>query len=250
MIYARVSYYHQEKCGFIVEDKIQFIEGSVFGWHRLTGETANLAEVSFLPPVQPSKVVAVGLNYKDHIQEMGLDTPKNPTLFLKPSTAVIGDKDSIHIPEMSRQVDYEGELALVINKRASHVRPDQAKNYILGYTCLNDVTARDLQAVDGQWIRAKGFDTFCLLGPIVTDQVDPQSLNIKTCLNGKIRQSSNTREFLWNVYELVSFVSCVMTLLPGDVITTGTPSGIGPMQAGDVVEVTIEGIGTLQNFVS
>lgn len=250
MIYARVAYYHQEKCGFIAEDKIQFFEGSVFGWHRLTGETASLAEVSFLPPVLPSKVVAVGLNYKDHIQEMGLDTPKSPTLFLKPSTAVIGDKDNIHIPAMSRQVDYEGELALVINKRASQVRPEQAANYILGYTCLNDVTARDLQAIDGQWTRAKGFDTFCPLGPIVTDQVDPQNLEIKTCLNGKLCQSSNTREFLWNVYDLVSFVSHAMTLLPGDVITTGTPSGIGPMQSGDIVEITIEGIGTLQNFVS
>jgi 2-keto-4-pentenoate hydratase/2-oxohepta-3-ene-1,7-dioic acid hydratase in catechol pathway len=203
--------------------------------------------VRLLAPTAPLKVVAVGLNYRDHAKEMGMAVPEDPILFIKPSTSVIGPGDDIVMPVSSTRVDYEGELAVVIGKRAKDVSAADAKGYIFGYTCLNDVTARDLQAKDVQFTRAKSFDTFCPIGPWVETELDPYNLAIETRLAGKTVQSSNTAQMKWGAYELVSFISSVMTLLPGDVIATGTPPGIGPMAPGDRVEVTIAGIGTLAN---
>jgi 2-keto-4-pentenoate hydratase/2-oxohepta-3-ene-1,7-dioic acid hydratase in catechol pathway len=207
----------------------------------------SIGAVRLLPPTAPLKVVAVGLNYLDHAKEMGMTPPDDPILFIKPSTSVIGPGDDILMPEASARVDYEGELAVIIGKRAKGVSVAEAKGHIFGYTCLNDVTARDLQAKDIQFTRAKSFDTFCPIGPWVETELDPYNLPIETRLNGKTVQSSNTAQMKWGVYELVSFISSVMTLLPGDVIATGTPPGIGPMAPGDRVEVIIEGIGTLAN---
>jgi 2-keto-4-pentenoate hydratase/2-oxohepta-3-ene-1,7-dioic acid hydratase in catechol pathway len=203
--------------------------------------------VRLLAPTAPLKVVAVGLNYLDHAKEMGMAVPEDPILFIKPSTSVIGPGDDIVMPKSSARVDYEGELAVVIGKRAKDVAAADAKGYIFGYTCLNDVTARDLQAKDIQFTRAKSFDTFCPIGPWVETDLDPYNLAIETRLSGKTVQSSNTAQMKWGAYELVSFISSVMTLLPGDIIATGTPPGIGPMAPGDRVEVTIAGIGTLTN---
>ena len=213
-------------------------------------EKLPLKGVRLLSPVVPSKVVCVGLNYADHAVETKLPIPKEPCLFMKPATAVIGPEEKIIYPAMSQRVDYEAELGVVIKKKMRNVEPEQAADYILGYTCLNDVTARDLQKSDGQWTRAKSFDTFCPIGPWVVEGIDPSDLAVKLRLNGEQRQSSRTRELIFNVPRLVSFMSKVMTLLPGDVIATGTPSGIGPMQKGDVVEVEIEGIGVLRNVVA
>ncbi len=203
--------------------------------------------VRLLAPTAPIKVVAVGLNYLDHAKEMGMAPPEDPILFIKPSTSVIGPGDDIVMPVSSARIDYEGELAVVIGRRAKDVSVADAKSHIFGYTCLNDVTARDLQAKDVQFTRAKSFDTFCPIGPWVETELDPYNLAIETRLNGKAVQSSNTGQMKWGAYELVSFISSVMTLLPGDVIATGTPPGIGPMAPGDRVEVIIAGIGTLTN---
>jgi 2-keto-4-pentenoate hydratase/2-oxohepta-3-ene-1,7-dioic acid hydratase in catechol pathway len=203
-----------------------------------------------LAPVLPSKILAVGLNYRDHAMEMGHDLPASPILFMKPSTAVIGPEEAIVYPSQATRVDYEAELAVVIKQRCRNVRPEDARAVILGYTCLNDVTARDLQAKDGQWTRAKSFDTFAPLGPwIETDLADPHDLAIRARLNGKTVQSSHTGNLIFSVFELVAFISSVMTLERHDVIATGTPSGIGPMARGDEVTIEIDGIGTLTNAV-
>ncbi len=208
-----------------------------------------LSEVRLLAPAQPTKVVAVGLNYRDHAEEVGLPIPDEPLLFLKPASSVIGPEDSIIMPSMSSRVDYEAELAVVIGKTAVKVPEEKAGEHILGYTCLNDVTARDLQAKDGQWTRAKGFDTFCPIGPWVETELDPWDLRVELFLNHERRQHSRTSNLVFNVFRLVSYVSHIMTLVPGDIIATGTPSGIGPMSAGDSVEVRVEGIGSLVNHV-
>jgi len=236
--------------GVVDGDRLVPIDGSIFGEFAIGGEALPLAGVRLLAPVEPSKIVAVGLNYRDHAMERGKPLPEEPLLFLKPSTAVIGPHDAIVYPRMSRRVDYEGELAVVIGKRASGVTAlEPVEPYILGYTCFNDITARDLQDKDKQFTRAKSFDTFAAIGPWISTGVDPSALDIKTYLNGKLRQSSNTRHLIFTIPDLVRFISNVMTLLPGDVITTGTPSGIGPMDPGDEVDVEIEGIGTLRNRV-
>ena len=216
----------------------------------LTGRRFALAEVRLLAPLLPSKVVCVGQNYADHIEEMGSERPPAPVIFLKPSTAVCGPGDPIRRPtRVSERVDYEGELAVIIGRLCSEVPADRAAEVIFGYTCANDVTARDLQARDGQWTRAKGFDTFCPLGPWIETAVDPANLSLTTSLNNEVRQRSNTSLLLHDVPALVAFVSQVMTLIPGDVLLTGTPAGVGPMDKGDEVAVTIEGIGTLTNPV-
>ena len=220
---------------------------------RVSGEETRyfkLEDVKILPPVQPSKVVCVGLNYKEHAQEMGMELPKEPVIFLKPSTSVIGHMDPIKYPkDMVKRLDYEGELGVVIRERAYRLKRGEEKSYIMGYTCVNDVTARDLQERDGQWTRAKSFDTFCPIGPWIETSLDPTSLKIETLLNGKVVQSSNTSDLIFDPFYLVWFISQIMTLLPGDVISTGTPPGVGPMDVGDVVEVRIEGIGSLVNRV-
>ncbi|MBE3575678.1 MAG: fumarylacetoacetate hydrolase family protein [Firmicutes bacterium] len=231
------------------EGMIDVCSGDPWVGLRPTGETVPVGQVRLLAPCQPSKIVAVGLNYADHAREMGDDLPAVPMLFLKPSTAVIGPEEPILYPAMSSQVDYEAELAVVIKDRIRCVEPAAVRSHILGYTCLNDVTARDLQRADGQWTRAKSFDTFAPIGPCITDEVDPDHADVALYLNGRLRQQSNTHHFIFNVDKLVSFISQVMTLLPGDVVTTGTPSGVGPMQPGDVVEVVVEGVGRLRNRV-
>ncbi len=203
--------------------------------------------VKFLPPVEPSKIVAVGLNYVDHAAELSMPLPDEPVIFLKPPSAVIGDGDPIVLPDVGR-IDYEGELAVVIAKECRNVAASDAADYILGYTCFNDVTARDLQAKDGQWTRAKSFDTFAPLGPYIAELDDAGKLSIVTRLNGEVVQKSNTSNMVFDVFELVSFISSVMTLKPGDIIATGTPAGVGRLRDGDIVEVEIEGIGVLRNF--
>ncbi len=211
------------------------------------GRDFTLEEVQLTAPCLPSKVVAIGLNYRDHAEELGLALPDEPILFLKPSTSVIGPGDKIVLPPQSKRVDYEAELAIVISKLARDVSHAKAHEYILGYTCLNDVTARDLQTKDGQWTRAKSFDTFCPIGPWIITDIDVSNLRIELYLNGETKQESRTSNLIFGPAELVEFISGIMTLNPGDVIATGTTSGIGPMKPGDTVEVRIEGIGSLIN---
>jgi len=218
---------------------------------RLTGVRYPLADVRLLAPVLPSKVVAIGRNYADHAAELGNEVPDDPIIFLKPSTAVVGPRDPIVYPtQLSERVDFEGELAVVIGRLCRQVPPERVGEVIFGYTCANDVTARDLQAKDGQWARAKGFDTFCPLGPWIETDIDPADLELTTIVNGEIRQNSRTSLLLHNVTALISYVTAVMTLLPGDVLLTGTPAGVGSVKEGDEVSVTIEGIGTLTNGVT
>jgi len=217
---------------------------------QFSGVTYPLDEVRLLAPVLPSKVVAVGKNYADHAREMGGEPPAEPVLFLKPSTAVTGPRDPIGYPvKLTQRVDFEGELAVIIGRLCREVPAAQAASVIFGYTCANDVTARDLQSRDGQWTRAKGFDTFCPLGPWIETAVDPGDLALSTSVNGEVRQQARTSQLLHDVPALVEYISAVMTLLPGDVLLTGTPAGVGPLEDGDEVSVTIEGIGTLTNTV-
>lgn len=208
-----------------------------------------MAGARMMPPAMPTKIVCVGVNYRQHAQEMGHTLPAEPLIFLKPPTAMNAPGGEIRIPEGVGRVDYEGELAIVMGRRAHHVSAEDAMSYVLGYTCANDVTARDLQKRDGQWTRAKGFDGFCPFGPWVETDVDPSDLRIETLVNGEVRQSSRTSDMIFDVPALIAFISNVMTLLPGDVVLTGTPSGIGELHAGDIVEVRIEGVGTLTNHV-
>jgi 2-keto-4-pentenoate hydratase/2-oxohepta-3-ene-1,7-dioic acid hydratase in catechol pathway len=223
--------------------------GTPFALFRRGRRRYALKHTVLLAPVLPTKIVAVGLNYRDHAQEMGLRIPSEPRIFLKPTTALIGPDDPIVYPPQSRRVEHEAELAIVIKRRCRNVSAERAREYVLGYTCLNDVTARDLQERDGMPSRAKAFDTFCPIGPCVATDIDPNAVTIEAYVNGENRQSSSTKELIFPVEELVARVSEVMTLLPGDVISTGTPSGVGPLRPGDRVEVRIEGIGSLRNPV-
>ena len=216
-----------------------------------TETKVSLDEVRLLAPVIPrSKVVCVGKNYADHAAEMGSEVPKEPVIFLKPNTSVIGPDDLIQCPRMSERVDFEGELAVVISRICKDVPREKVSDVIFGYTIANDVTARDLQKIDGQWNRAKGFDTFCPLGPWIETEFEPGSQQIKTTLDGEIKQSDVLTSMTFKIPEIIEFISSVMTLLPGDVILTGTPAGIGPMPPGAEVVITIEGIGSLSNKVS
>jgi len=215
------------------------------------GDYFKLEDVRLLAPVLPSKIAAIGLNYRAHAAEFNQKLPCEPLFFIKPSTAVIGPGDEIIYPKhMSHRVDYEAELAVVMGRRAKDVSPSGARSCILGYTAFNDVTARDLQGRDGQWTRAKSFDTFAPMGPWIETELDPNAVTIEAFLNGERRQGANTADMIFNVFELVSFVSKVMTLLPGDVIATGTPPGVGRMKSGDTVEIRVEGIGALVNTVA
>jgi 2-keto-4-pentenoate hydratase/2-oxohepta-3-ene-1,7-dioic acid hydratase in catechol pathway len=233
------------------------IEGHPFGQISFTGARYAQADVRLLSPILPSKVVCVGKNYAGHVKEMNTgDAPKAPLLFLKPSTSVIGPGDAIRIPPGSTNVHHEAELAVVIGARgARNVRPDQVPGSIFGYTIANDVTERDMQKSDGQWTRAKGFDSFCPLGPWIETDLpglgkDPADLEVTSTVDGELRQSGRTSQLLFDVPTLISYISDVMTLLPGDVVLTGTPEGVGPIRAGQRVDVTIEGLGTLSNPVS
>ncbi|MGD0915370.1 MAG: fumarylacetoacetate hydrolase family protein [Thermodesulfobacteriota bacterium] len=237
------------KWGVMEEDSIREMDGDPFRPFHLTSKAKGLQEIKLLSPCLPSKIVALGVNYRDHAEEMKTPLPKKPLLFLKPSTSVIGPGEDIAYPKMSNRVDYEAELAVVIRKLAKALPVEKAAEYILGYTCLNDVTARDLQPKDGQWTTAKGFDTFAPIGPWIVTDIDPCHLEISSYLNGERRQHSNTKNLVFNPFHLVSFISHVMTLLPGDVIATGTPAGIGPMVIGDKIDIVIEEIGMLSNRV-
>ena len=208
-----------------------------------------LAGVKLLAPVLPSKVVAIGKNYADHVKEMGGDAPVDPVMFLKPSTSVVGPGTPIALPHQSGNVHYEAELAVVIGRLCKDVPVERAHEVVLGYTCANDVTARDLQKSDGQWARAKGFDTFCPIGPWVETELDPSDLRISLTVGDETKQDGRTSQMIRGVNELVAYVSQAMTLLPGDVLLTGTPAGVGPIVHGDTVSVTIEDIGTLTNPV-
>jgi 2-keto-4-pentenoate hydratase/2-oxohepta-3-ene-1,7-dioic acid hydratase in catechol pathway len=244
---ARFLYKRKEAFGIVEGDHIQMAEGAMFGAFHRTKQGCSLEKVKLLPPVMPSKIVAIGLNYKDHAAEVKFELPEEPLLFLKPPSAVIGHLDHIIYPPIAQRVDYEGELGIVIGKAAKQVPEERADEFILGYTCFNDVTARDLQGKDGQWTRAKGFDTFAPLGPWIETEIDTSCLKLETFLNGERKQASDTSYLIFPPRRLVSFISRVMTLYPGDCIATGTPSGIGPMNVGDTVEVMIEGIGRLMN---
>ncbi|MDD4504093.1 MAG: fumarylacetoacetate hydrolase family protein [Clostridiaceae bacterium] len=234
----------------LVEDSMVYkIEGDIFSAYKVTEEKFKLSDIKLLAPCKPSKIVAVGINYRDHAAEMNNDLHEDPVLFIKPSTAVIGPEEKIIRPQMSHRVDYEAELGLVIGKQAKNVESNEAFQYVLGATCFNDVTARDLQEKDGQWTRAKSFDTFAPMGPFIVTGVDYNNIDIELVLNGETKQKSNTSYFITKAHEIVSYISRIMTLYPGDVIATGTPAGVGPMSKGDIVEVRLQGVGILKNYI-
>lgn len=229
--------------------RVREIAGAPFDRVEATGVARRLEEVRLLAPVVPGKIVAVGLNYRDHAREMGKKIPEEPLLFLKASSALNDPGGKIVYPSQSERVDYEAELAVVIGRAAKNVKEKDAAAHILGYTCINDVTARDLQVKDVQYTRAKGFDTFAPLGPWIVTGFDPTEASVRCLVNGEVRQDGNTREMGASVFRLVEFISSVMTLFPGDVIATGTPPGVGSLRVGDVVTVEVGGIGALTNRV-
>jgi 2-keto-4-pentenoate hydratase/2-oxohepta-3-ene-1,7-dioic acid hydratase in catechol pathway len=248
---ARFSHDGAIDYGIVDEDALVILAGDpMFAGFDTTGERVPLGKVgALLAPVIPrSKVVAVGKNYRDHAAEMDSEAPEEPLLFLKPNTSVIGLGDAIVIPAQSQHVEYEGELAVVIGKIAKNVAAEDAHDYIFGYTVANDVTARDLQKTDGQWTRAKGFDTFCPLGPVIETELKPDAY-VRTRVNGELKQDGKISDMVHDIPSIVAYASSVFTLLPGDVILTGTPAGVGPIKAGDTVEVEIEGVGSLVNPV-
>ncbi|HEV2289218.1 MAG TPA: fumarylacetoacetate hydrolase family protein [Candidatus Acidoferrales bacterium] len=235
--------------GMIEGDQVVEILGP-FEPRQKTGKNWQLASVKLLAPSEPSKIVCVGRNYAEHAAELGSDVPREPLIFLKPPSAILAPEDPIVLTPLSERVDYEGELAIIIGKRCARLKPsDDVRPYILGYTCLNDVTARDLQKKDVQFTRAKGFDTFCPFGPVLETDLDLTTAMVETFVNKKKRQAARIAEMIFPVDVIIRWISQVMTLLPGDVIATGTPSGVGPLVAGDVVEVSVGGIGTLRNRV-
>lgn len=243
------------KHGWMVEanHKVRVIEGDIYKIQSakpiMTGLELSLDDITVKAPSEPSKVVCIGVNYRDHAEEMGIELPNEPLMFLKPSTTVVGPNEPIVYPKLTENLHYEGELAVVIKKEAKKVKAEDADDYILGVTCAIDVTARDLQMSDGQWTRAKSFDTFCPLGPAIAAKLDYQNLRIVTRVNGEVRQDSNTNQMVFTIPQIVEAVSAVMTLLPGDVILTGTPPGVGELKPGDEISVSIEGIGTLSTHV-
>ena len=237
--------------GAIVEDDtIRVLEGTFFERPVPTGEEIPLDDVRLLAPILPSKIVAVGKNYVAHAAEFGMTVPEEPLLFLKPSTAVIGPGDPIELLPISRRVDYEGELAVVISRLARHVRAEEAGSVILGHTIANDVTLRDLQKTDDQWARAKGFDGSCPLGPWIETDLDPADVFLQTRVNGEPRQQATTSDMVFGIAELIEYITAFMTLLPGDVLLTGTPEGVGKLEPSDVVEIEVDGIGVLSNPVA
>jgi 2-keto-4-pentenoate hydratase/2-oxohepta-3-ene-1,7-dioic acid hydratase in catechol pathway len=246
-----VRFRHDDRIstGVLEDDSIRVLSGTFFENPVPTGGEVGVSDVRLLAPVIPSKVVAVGRNYVAHAQELGNEVPEEPLIFLKPSTSVIGPGDPVPLPPESGRVDHEAELAVVIGRLCRRVAEEEAPKFVLGYTCGNDVTARDLQEKDGQWTRAKGFDGFCPLGPWVQTELDPSDIEVACRVNGEVRQSGRTSAMAFPPPVLVAYVSQVMTLLPGDVILTGTPAGIGPLAEGDQVEVEVEGIGVLANRV-
>lgn len=210
-------------------------------------ETYDLSKVNILPPIIPSKIVCVGLNYENHAKELGLELPEEPTLFIKPASSIIGHRDKVIYPATSKQLDYEAELAVVISKEAKFVAHDEVDDYIGGYTILNDVTARDLQTKDGQWTRSKSFDTFCPVGPVIETDLDPENQSIMLKCNGELKQRDNTANMIFSARDLIVYISSIMTLNPGDIIATGTPMGVGHFKPKDIVRIKIRDIGILEN---
>ncbi len=265
----KTGYLENNKVFELEKDILEYFNSNFDDVKKEITNTYKIEEIKVINPVNPSKIVCVGLNYKDHAKELNMELPDTPKLFIKPSTSVIGTNDNIIKPNMSNEIDYEGELAIVIGKKCKNVEVDESNDYIFGYTVLNDVTARDVQRYDKQWTRGKSFDTFAPIGPVIETDLDPQNQKIKTTIlkeNTKpsklaettdesknkelikeIRQDSNTSNMVFSSYELVSFISKVMTLNPGDVIATGTPPGVGQVKIGEIVEVEIEDIGILSN---
>jgi 2-keto-4-pentenoate hydratase/2-oxohepta-3-ene-1,7-dioic acid hydratase in catechol pathway len=242
----------QEQITRLLLQAPQYSDGDVEGLPSRRMERIPLAEASLLPPVQPSKIICVGRNYRAHAAELGHDIPLEPLLFFKPPSALLAPGGTIRRPEVAERTDYEGELGVVIARRCHRLADSEdARPYILGYTCVNDFTARDLQKKDGQWTRAKGFDTFCPVGPTVADGLDPWSgVQVETRVNGNVRQAGNTRDFIFPLDVVIRYASRIMTLEPGDLISTGTPEGVGPVVAGDTIEISIDGIGQLRNSVA
>lgn len=247
--YVRFELNGSPNFGLLADEQITVIAGDIFGEHQLTDQVVPLSGVRLLTPCQPSKLPCVGLNYRKHAMELGMKLPGEPVIFLKPVTALLPPEGEIIYWPTVGQLDYEGEFAIVIGKQCHRVSEADAMQHVFGYTIANDVTARDLQAKDGQWTRAKSFDTFCPLGPSIVTGIDASDLGLRTLLNGVVKQDGRTSDVIFPIPYMVSFVSQVMTLYPGDVILTGTPSGIGPMQVGDQVEIQIEQIGSLINRV-
>ena len=242
---------HPEPSAGVVEgNTVWEISGELWGPRERTGQSRPLETVKLLPPSVPSKIVCVGKNYVDHAAEMGGPPPKEPILFLKPPSSIIAPEDPVILPAISNRMDYEGEIAVVIGRRCRNLRADEDVHpYILGYTCFNDVTARDLQKLDGQWTRGKSFDTFCPFGPVLETNAPSADARVETFVNGAKKQSALLSEMIFSVDVIIRFIAQVMTLEPGDLIATGTPAGIGPVKPGDVMEVSITGIGTLRNPV-
>lgn len=237
------------KYGWLLDDKVGEISGNIFGRYRRREAETPLADVNLLAPSEPSKIVCVGRNYVEHAKELGNEVPKVPLIFLKPPSSIIAPGETIILPPQSAQVEHEGELVVVIGKRGRHITAGNAKKHILGYTIGNDVTARDLQKIDDQWTRAKGFDTFCPFGPWVDTDFDPADAVLTVRVNGQMRQMASTRDMVFNVGVLIAYISSIMTLEPGDLIFTGTPSGVAPLKDGDEVSVEIEGLGEIRNKV-
>jgi 2-keto-4-pentenoate hydratase/2-oxohepta-3-ene-1,7-dioic acid hydratase in catechol pathway len=238
------------RTGWVLEDKVGPVDGDIFGEYFRQEVDIPLDKVRLLPPVLPSKIVCVGRNYAAHAREHGADVPEIPLLFLKPPSSLLGHGGTILLPPQSQQVEHEAELAIVIGKRGRWIHPQEALQYVFGYTIANDVTARDLQRSDGQWTRAKGFDTFCVVGPWVETQFEHTDAMITCHVNSELRQMASTRDMVFGVTQLIAFASTIMTLEPGDLLLTGTPSGVSPLQPGDTVEVKIDGLGALRNPVA
>lgn len=249
MLIVRCAINNRITYGVVEDERVFTLKEDPFSKIQRTGDSYQLSEVVLLAPCQPSKIICVGLNYVDHAAELNLALPEEPILFLKPPSTLVGPYTPVIYPNISKQVDYEAELAIVIREKARNVSIENAYQKVLGYTCGNDVTARDLQRKDGQWTRAKSFDTFCPLGPWIRDDLDPNNLNIKLWVNEELKQNSNTCQMIFPVDYLVSYVSRIMTLFPGDVIMTGTPVGVGQVKPGDVMTVEIEKLGSLINQV-
>jgi len=237
------------KYGWMLDDKIGEIQGEMFGEYRRREAKTPVANVKLVAPCEPTKILCVGRNYVEHAKELGNEVPKVPLIFLKPPSSIISNGDAILLPPQSTQVEHEAELVIVIGRRAKNVTAETAKEYIFGFTVGNDVTARDLQKIDDQWTRAKGFDTFCSFGPWIETEFDPSDAVVTCRVNGQMRQMASTRDMVFNINTLVAYISSVMTLEPGDLIFSGTPAGVGELKNADVVDVEIEGLGKLSNPV-
>lgn len=250
MKFIRYEYQGEQYVGLIDGETVYDVAGDIFGEWAVGDSIASLQDVQLLAPVQPSKIVCVGRNYAAHAAEHGADVPDEPLLFLKPPSAVIGPEAAIQLPALSNQVEHEAELAVVIGQRCRHVAPAEAWDVVFGYTCANDVTARDLQRSDGQWTRAKGFDTFCPVGPAVVTDFAPADVEVVCRVNGEVRQQATTRDIVFPIPDLIAAVTAVMTLEPSDLLLTGTPEGVSPIRAGDSVEVEVSDLGVLRNSVA